>query len=291
MLRSRLPNIVAAGMVFAYFCKNINENKKMNCKKYASLIIVMLTIMLVTNEAQVKNIAHRGGSKLAPENTLAAFKNAVKLKADYFELDVYLCKDDSLVIMHDSKVSRTTNGKGSVDSLTYSDLRKLDAGGKFSQVFAGEKIPTLYESLSIAKLDKDSIGIVIELKSNDERLVPRVVKLVREMKLSNRVIISSFYQGLIEKVKKIAADIPTQVFGASNTSEIIDKLSEAKVNWYGTGKAPSLEFIRYVHSKGMKLNVWTINDEEKMSAYIKMGVDAITTDNPELMKKVQPNLH
>jgi len=253
-------------------------------KKLLHVIVILLTIFCSVR-AQVKIIAHRGGAKLAPENTIAAFKNAVKLKADYFELDVYLCRDDSLVVMHDSKVNRTTDGTGLVDSLTYAGLRKLDAGSKFSQSFAGEKIPTLYESLIIAKQSKEGCGVVIELKADDKRLVPRVIKLVKDLGMSGRVIISSFYSGLIEAAEKLAPEIPSQVFGSANTYEIIDKLFNAHIEWYGTGKAPAPEFVQYVHSKGMKINVWTVNDEEKMSAYIKMGVDAITTDNPEMLKK------
>src|SRR5579863_6165855 len=90
-------------------------------------------------------IGHRGGRALAPENTLAAFRNAIKLGADYVEVDVRATRDGKLVIMHDSTVDRTTDGKGAVRDLDFATIRALDAGSKFSAQYAGEKVPTFDE--------------------------------------------------------------------------------------------------------------------------------------------------
>lgn len=92
------------------------------------LVSFLITVVSFMSYAQVANIAHRGCSSIAPENTYSAWVKAIDVGADYFELDIQLSSDDSLVIMHDDTVDRTTNGTGSVSSLTYDQLRTLDAG-------------------------------------------------------------------------------------------------------------------------------------------------------------------
>src|SRR5699024_1122413 len=104
----------------------------------------------------------RGASGYAPENTIAAFDKAVEMKADYFELDVQRSKDGQLVLIHDTTVDRTTNGTGAVKDLTLKELKSLDAGSWFDEKYAGEKIPTLGETLD---RHRGKIKILIELKS------------------------------------------------------------------------------------------------------------------------------
>src|SRR5687767_2479124 len=96
---------------------------------------------------QVDNVAHRGASGYAPENTIAAFDKGVEMKADYIEIDVQRSKDGELVIIHDTKVDRTTDGTGNVKDLTFEQIRSLDAGSWKGEQFKGEKIPTFDEIL------------------------------------------------------------------------------------------------------------------------------------------------
>ena len=84
------------------------------------------------------NIAHRGASGYAPENTMAAFDKALEMKADYIEIDVQLSKDGEVVLMHDAMIDRTTDGSGTVDDYTLEELKQLDAGSWFGPQFAGE---------------------------------------------------------------------------------------------------------------------------------------------------------
>jgi len=123
-------------------------------------------------------IAHRGGASMAPENTLAAFKTADSIHADYYELDVQISLDDSLMIMHDASVDRTTNGTGNIAALTYAQLRMLDAGSWFGAKFTGEKIPTFREALMVAKNSTGNIGIVVELKSGESALAAKAVAVI-----------------------------------------------------------------------------------------------------------------
>ncbi len=256
-------------------------------KSFSLLVLFIILFAVNANvSAQVANIAHRGGASLAPENTMAAFKNAISLKVEYFELDVFLSADDSLMIMHDATINRTTTGTGSITALTYSVLRTYDAGIKFSAQFAGEKIPTLMEALTLAKNAPYNVGVVIEIKGTTTGIVGKVVKMVKELNLQNRVIISSFNFSQVTESRTIDPTIATQLFGSSNSNAIIDQLSTAGINWYGSSAAPTKAFVDYAHSKNIKFNCWTINSAATMVNYIALGVDGITTDNPALMKSV-----
>lgn len=97
-------------------------------------------------------IAHRGEHLHHPENTLAAFQGAIDAGADYFELDVRTTSDGNRVILHDSKLDRTTDGTGEVAQHTFQDVRALDAGSKFSAAFTGTKVPALDEALELARV-------------------------------------------------------------------------------------------------------------------------------------------
>nr|WP_263972611.1 glycerophosphodiester phosphodiesterase family protein [Thermoanaerobacterium thermosaccharolyticum] len=108
-------------------------------------------------------IAHRGDSKNAPENTLSAFKRAVEVGSDGIEIDVQLCKDGHLVVIHDERVDRTTDGIGYVKDYTLSELKRLSAGIKFGKKFADEKIPTLPEVFELLK--NEDVLLNIEIKS------------------------------------------------------------------------------------------------------------------------------
>ncbi|MCB8995113.1 MAG: T9SS type A sorting domain-containing protein [Bacteroidales bacterium] len=226
-------------------------------------------------------IAHRGGSSLAPENTLAAFSNAVSLNADYFELDVQLSSDDSLMILHDATVDRTTNGTGALAAMSYEQLRLLDAGSWFGPQFAGEKLPTLRESLQVAK-SSGNTGVVVEIKSAEETLAPKVVALIQEMGMESRVIVSGFRLSQITQVKALDPGIKVQLF-STITKTNIDQVAAINGEWVGSGGNYTQEVIDYAHSLGIKYNAWTLNTASQMIPVLAMGADGITTDNPPVM--------
>ncbi len=92
---------------------------------------------------KTKILSHRGASAYAPENTIVAFKKAIEMNTDGIELDVHLSKDGHIIVMHDERVDRTTNGKGEIKDLLFHELKELDAGSWFSEKYKDEKIPTL----------------------------------------------------------------------------------------------------------------------------------------------------
>lgn len=128
---------------------------------------------------QVEVIAHRGASAYAPENTLAAFDLAAEQKADWFELDCYLSKDDQVIVFHDGTVDRTTNGTGPVQEKTLDELKMLDAGLWKGAEFEHEPIPTLYEALAQAK---SRIGVYVEIKNSasDAELTEQLLEMAAE---------------------------------------------------------------------------------------------------------------
>lgn len=126
--------------------------------------------LMIEPKDHVAVIAHRGASAYAPENTLAAFELAAEMDADWYELDCLLTKDNHVIVSHDDELDRCTTGEGLVADHTLAELKKLDAGEWFDKKFVGETMPTLVESLAMAK---DRIGVYVEIKSaaNDGALM------------------------------------------------------------------------------------------------------------------------
>ena len=176
----------------------------MNFKSASSIFLLTLVItMSCIENSNIKSIAHRGGSNLAPENTMAAFKNALELGVDMIEIDIEQTLDSVVVVIHDTKVNRTTNGKGLVDSLTYVYIKTLDAGSWYNEQFSGEKISTLDEVL-IAVNGKATV--LIEIKSGDERypgIEKRTVEAIQKFKAHKWTIVQSFNKKTVERVKKL----------------------------------------------------------------------------------------
>lgn len=174
---------------------------------------------------KVDNVAHRGASGYAPENTIAAFDLAVDMKADYIEIDVQRSKDGELVLIHDTTVNRTTNGTGRVGELTLEQLRKLDAGSWFGSEFAGELIPTFDEILDRYR---GKIGILVELKAPE--LYPGIEAQVAEAlkkrnmdkSKNNKIIIQSFNFESVKKVNELLPRIPIGVLTSNRADTTVE---------------------------------------------------------------------
>jgi glycerophosphoryl diester phosphodiesterase len=248
-----------------------------------TILLLTLSLYCIQINARVKVIAHRGGSSMAPENTLAAFGKAIQIKADYFELDIQVTSDDSLVIMHDETVNRTTSGSGAVSSMTYAQIRALDAGAWFGASFAGEKVPSFSEALQLAKNDPNGIGVIAEIKASTATIVEKTVKMIQDYKMTSRVVVSSFDFNQIAKVKTLDPAIRVQLF-ATATNSLIDQVAGINGEWIGSSGSVTADLLNYSHSKGVLFNSWTINTASQMSPLILLGVDAITTDYPAVLQ-------
>lgn len=235
-----------------------------------------------------KNFAHRGFSGCYPENTMLAFEKAVEVGADGIELDVQLTKDGEVVIIHDETIDRTTDGKGTVVSFTYEELQKFDASFKFRGQMGFNKIPTLREYFELVK--DTNIITNIELKTGINEyfgIEEKVWELIKEYKLEEKVIISSFNHYSILRMKKIA---PSLKCGLLSETWIVDagKYTEnLGIECYHPHFANmTKDIVKEIKSHGIEINTWTVNKEEDMRDLIEKGIDIIIGNYPDLAKKV-----
>ena len=244
--------------------------------------VLWLILSSTLNFAGTIVIAHRGGASMAPENTRSAWQKAIEVKADYIELDIQLSSDDSLMIMHDDTINRTTNGSGLLSSFTYNQLREFDAGSWFGSEFVGEKIPTFSEALKTAKESENKIGIVAEIKTSNSKAVSKVVKMIQDFEMQSKVIISSFNFYQLTEVKSLDSTIQVQLFATASTS-YLDQIDAIGGEWIGSDGTPTSFILNYAREKNISFNSWTINSSDVMKSLIDLGVDAITTDFPKTL--------
>lgn len=221
---------------------------------------------------------HRGASGHAPENTLEAFRLAMEMGADGFELDVHLSKDGELVVIHDETVDRTTDGTGLVRDLTLEQLQALDASNGM-EAYRGARIPTLGE---VFDLIRDTHHIVnVEVKT-DEWFYPRIeekcLALAAQKGVEDRVIYSSFNHYTLLKLRQLKPDAKLgMLFGDIMVEPWVyaeplkvDYLHPMKMNIYVPG------FAAGTKAAGLGINMWTINDEETMRECMKYHAGIIT---------------
>ena len=237
------------------------------------------------------NIGHRGASAVAPQNTLAAFRRAVELGADGVELDVQLSADGAVVVIHDFTVDKTTDGTGRVADKTLAELKSLDAGGKFSPQFAGERIPTLAE---VFEATDGKLLVNVELKAPDKSwntaLVAPVLDIVRRHGMQARVLFSSFNRHVLRAMKQLAPDIPAGLlYEPSSLAHArrawLDPFvpHEARHPHYSMLTGP---IVGWCHAHGLRVNTWTVDDPAEMRRHIAAGVDSIITNKPDVLKGV-----
>lgn len=236
------------------------------------------------------NYAHRGASHDAPANTLAAFSLAAELGADGIEFDVHLSKDGEAVVIHDFTLEATTDGQGQVRDHRLAELRELDAGSWFDVAFAGQRIPTLQEVI-------DTVGhrlqLNIELKTKglrDEGLASEVVRIVEDSNLSSRVVVSSFDPLVLHRVRKANPTIPLGLLYSTDQNLVLRKAwprhflpvqalhpHHAVVNG---------QYVDWARARGYRLHVWTVDDLDVMRELIRLGVDIIITNRPDLLGEI-----
>ncbi len=224
-------------------------------------------------------VGHRGARAYAPENTIASFKKALEIGVDAVELDVRRTKDNKLVVIHDEDVKRTTDGEGLVCKLGLEQIKRFSADG-------GEKIPTLEEALDF--LDK-KVKVFVELKEED--IEEQVLAIVHARGLEKNVVIVSFLENALRKIRELNSTIETGLIYAKHKNPLNAAL-DLKANYL-------LAFYRFTHTanvekaheSGLKVVVWTINTPEEVEQYAKKGVDGIASDKPDILTKAKTKLN
>jgi glycerophosphoryl diester phosphodiesterase len=243
-------------------------------------------------------VAHRGGSRLAPENTLEAFRDAVeRWRADMLEMDVRLTRDGEVVVIHDETVDRTTDGTGPVSAYTLSELQRLDAGHRFvdprgEATFRGRgvRIPR-FEDVLLALP-----GVRMNVEAKEPGVAAPLVDIVRRHGAEARVLVAAEH----EHCRDAARGYPgpwgasrTQVFrfwalhrlpGGGPYTPAADILQVPEV-WRGL-RVVTPAFVRAAHGRNLPVQVWTVDDPADMRRLLAMGVDGIQSDRPDLLARV-----
>jgi glycerophosphoryl diester phosphodiesterase len=222
--------------------------------------------------------AHRGSSREAPENTIAALKVAISHKADFAELDAQETKDGRVVITHNSNFKRTARVNKNLWEMNFDEVRNLDVGSRFSSKFKGEKVPTLEEYIDAAK-GKIKLNIEIKLHGHNKELVKSVVKIIDDKNFVDSCVVTSVdYNSLLE-VKRLNPKIKTGYIAYVALGDI----SKLNVDFYSVEETNiTSDFLKTAHRLGRQVHAWTINKEEDMDKMIDLGVDNIITDNDTL---------
>lgn len=240
--------------------------------------------------------AHRGASDDAPENTLRAFGLALEQGADGLELDVTLSADGEPVVIHDDTLDRTTNGHGPVGRHTLAQLKALDAGypAQFGAQYAGERLPTLDEVFTAYG---QQTFINVELKQDrapGRPLAPRVIALIHQHGLAQRVIVSSFQFSNLRQVRALDPALPigllyTLATGGARVVRLLNPDLRPEAHHPGCYTLRP-EQVAWYHGHGLRVNTWTVNDEADLRRFALAGVDGLITNRPVLAVAVRAAL-
>ena len=259
--------------------------------------------------SHVLNIAHAGGRSLAPENTIAAAKKALKVGADMWELDVAVTRDEELILFHDDSLARTTDAASRFPNrapwifttFTLEEIRTLDAGSWFIEAdpfgeiaagristedlasYRGERIPTLEEALRFTKEHRFRVNV--ELKRlpapmEDFPIVERVLSLIDQLDVADCVVISSFNHDWLRQVEARWPEIEVHAL-VGYPYDAPNAWDNFHFKTYNVcAERTDAAEIRMLRAKGLGVNVWTVNEERNMERFITAGATGLFTDFP-----------
>jgi glycerophosphoryl diester phosphodiesterase len=222
-------------------------------------------------------IAHRGASAVAPESTRAAIVAAVRAGARMIELDVQLTKDRRLVIIHDGRLERTTNGRGRVRAWRYAQLARLDAGSWFHPRFAGERLLTASQALQAVPRP---VGINFELKRTWARraLVARVRRLLGRVS-GRRLLVSSFDPALLRPLRGSGAPLAL-ICRIRPDGSLRRAIRLGCAAWHPFHSLVTRRRVARAHEAGLRVHAWTVDQPALARRLLRLGVDGIFTNDP-----------
>ncbi len=225
------------------------------------------------------NIAHRGASAYAPENTFAAFDKALALGVTHVEFDVHFSSDAHIVVIHDDTLDPTTSGSGPVVEQTLGRLLSLDAGGWFSADFRGEPIPTLAKLL---ERYKGQLHFHLEIKGSTLGLAQRTADMVRGFGVSEVTTITSFRLESLEELRAYASELPVGWLVPEINDSVIAQAQELGVEQL-CPLAPQVttELVADLHEKGFWVRAWGVATPELMRQVVDAGADGMTVNFPD----------
>jgi glycerophosphoryl diester phosphodiesterase len=251
-----------------------------------------------------QRVAHRGGSLLAPENTLAAFRTALTLSVDAVEFDVQMTRDGRAIVFHDNTVDRLTDGSGNILDLDFDYLRSLNAAAHFKGGWPEpQHIPTLREVLELVR---SRTQVYLEIKASNRdgvysrypNIVEAIVQDLRATNMLDNVLVMSFDVTLLPQVKQLAPSVKTAAIISENMwkaqgdnplEATIQFASSLGVNWINVYYKLLTESTLPVlaRKRSLKIGCWTVNSLEDMRHLAAIGVNSITSDRPDLFASIE----
>ena len=246
--------------------------------------------------------AHRGDNVRWPENTLPAFQAAVDRGVFYLELDVWLSRDERVVVHHDRNTARTCGKKWKIPRLRFEDIRKLDPGRGFIN-YQGER-PFQGQGIRILALEEvldafPQVFFTVEIKQDSQRLRQWILEILRSRQCLDRVLLASHRDRVIRGLRRMEPGLPTN-FGYKEAKELIQRAWNGNLSGYkppgdalqippaSRGKnLVTSDVVRAAHSLGVEVHVWTVNDAEYARSLLHIGVDGIMSDDAEMLRDLE----
>jgi len=294
-MKSRTFKAIIA-IIFFVFIVSILVNPKSPSKPYYEGVSGTLVI------------AHQGGDGVWPGDTMYAFEKAVEIGADVLEMDAHITKDGRIVLMHDEKVDRTTDGTGLIEEMTLDELKQLDAAYKWSND-GGQTYPYRGQGIQVPTLDElfekfPHMRYVIEIKLTQNSIDKPLCDLIRQYDMQDRVLIASFHDEAMQNFRATCPEVATSASRGEVTRYVllgkaflwgfyIPKFQTVQPPWNPEDSLNipimTKRFIWESHAKNIHVEPWTVDDPELMKQYIEWGVDGIITDRPDLMMEILGN--
>ena len=227
-------------------------------------------------------VAHRGFSSIAPENSLSAFEAAIECGAPYFELDVQASADGVPMVIHDETLDRTSSSghTGRVDHLAQSELRKVHVGypSKFGEEFALEPLPTLAESLALAK---GRIKVCVEIKVSG--IEEAIVRDIRAQGMASEVVVFSFLPEVLRRVYELAPEMPLLFLKEQASVQDLMRCSEMHAGAIGVGGRTTLDaaFVQAAGEGDIKIWRWTVDEPDEMRNMLSIPVHGLISNCPD----------
>lgn len=252
-------------------------------------------------------LAHQGASGHAPSNTREAFQLAVEMGADAFETDVHMTRDGHVVLSHDATVDRLTNGTGLIRNMTLAELKGIDFGYRFTtdggQTFPyrgkGVTIPTLVEVLTTFP----TMRVNMDIKQLTPPMETALAETIKSCRAEDRTLVTSFHSRTMNRWRRYA---PARIATSANIREMVKFVCcwrsgmqrlytphvdafQVPMQQYGV-RVVTPKMLQIAHGHGVKVHVWTINEEPVIRRLLEWGVDGICSDYPDRVIKVMREL-
>ena len=251
-------------------------------------------------------MAHQGGERLYPSNTLRAMQESVALGVDVLEMDIHASSDGVLVVIHDDTVDRTTDGTGAVKEMTFAELSQLDAGyywtddegATYPYRGLGITIPTFAEVLTTFP----DMRLNVEIKPPDPAVAQAACDLLREHGASERALVGTVHDEVVDAFRTACPESPTsmveseirpfwilstlflgQLYQTPAGAVALQVPERASLPVIGEVQVITPRFVRIIHKHNLEIHAWTINETADMERLLATGIDGIITDRPDRM--------